>query len=104
MMNYPKSTTSICKKCKQWCCRTEPHRLMPNTPKDVLEYYEQRAKLVVKEKDGSWTAYLAQPCQHVSNKGCKIYEDRPDVCKKFPAQWNQYQEPYCELMRLRWPD
>lgn len=93
-----------CKKCGHWCCKIGIHTLAPQAHEYEREYYRARSIHWNMDDYGNMICYLNQPCPHVSAKGCKIYGDHPDVCKRFPAAWNEYMEDYCELMRDKYND
>jgi len=50
----------------------------------------------------SMATFTPHACQHISEDGCKIYNDRPVVCKNFKAgddvpMWR----PFCFLWELK---
>jgi len=32
---------------------------------------------------------IGQPCEKIKNNGCSIYQDRPEVCRKFECVWHR---------------
>ncbi len=71
--------SELCRKC-QMCCR-----FLVNTNKiDATKLEFLRAWGVIFITDGVRIGTcLPHACKNITDEGCKIYKDRPDVCKGF---------------------
>jgi len=75
----PEKESELCLKC-QFCCRfmlnskkMDGHKLEFNTAWGIM-LITNGVKIAL---------LLPHACQHISDKGCKIYKNRPFVCKHF---------------------
>jgi len=69
----------LCLKC-QFCCR-----FMINSKEmdqHTLEFITSWGIMLITD-GGKIGTLLPHACQHISDEGCKIYENRPLVCKNF---------------------
>ena len=81
------------------------HTVEPEKPEGAREFYRVRSEYYKMTKGGRMICYLKQPCPYLcEDEGCTIYKDRPEVCREFPAVWNEWMEDYCELMRDKYND
>ena len=74
------SLKEICAECGAKCCR---QTMFPkkDANRKIIEYHEARA---TSETEDYWI--LSQPCPHIKdNHECDIYENRPQICRDFPA-------------------
>ena len=76
----------LCKQC-QWCCKYAnmpiPFNEGHNTQEEFAYLYWRKGRKVYWEpftKEWYWLA--DSPCQHICPSGCKIYDERPDICKR----------------------
>jgi Fe-S-cluster containining protein len=97
-MSYPE-----CKECKGWCCRELIHKVEAHKVTDLVkEFYAARALRWHMDDEDNMICYLDQPCPHLIKKSgrCRIYKDRPEVCKRYPEEeWSEYMEDYCPVMK-----
>lgn len=83
--------SELCEECDAWCCKwvlDKIEKQEEGTPRyyEILKYQKTRAHRWF--EDGKWIRFVHYcPCKELdleTNK-CKIYKDRPDTCRKFPA-------------------
>lgn len=69
----------LCIKC-QFCCRYMIRDIIPHPDRQAFN----NAWGLMSITDGQHMAVmLPHACQQITDTGCKIYKDRPEVCKKF---------------------
>ena len=87
----------LCLSC-QWCCRNILMRV-PAIDEPFMQFYHAWG-VHLEMFDGLLFAVLPHKCQHITEKGCGIYDKRPVVCRgangsdeitKMRCQWY---EPY----------
>jgi Fe-S-cluster containining protein len=75
--------SELCRKCR-YCCEYVFLPLAEGI--DYIRFYRDVRGMDVKfNKFRPWLI-LHDPCQHLTDKGCKIYKDRPDACKYFDGR------------------
>lgn len=78
-----------CLKCGD-CCR-QLIFMTYTLPPSYIEYYEKKGCRIV----GS-SLVIPYVCPHLSGDNlCKIYEDRPELCKEYEGQVGFYQPKGC---------
>lgn len=82
--NSEKITHNACEDCDAVCCKYQPSALVPPDNLTQLEYWKARACKSIETKGG--TIFLSEMrCPHLmENNECDIYDERPEICKKFP--------------------
>jgi Fe-S-cluster containining protein len=71
------------------------------------EYLKIRSEECVVLDNERYLAYKQyQPCPQLDEETgtCKIYEDRPWYCKKYPMEWHFVWKHFCKLMRERFAE
>ncbi len=85
-----------CVKCGAVCCRhvTLPIE-KPGCKRDydnIRWYLMHRDVSVMIDHWNEWLLSFKTPCEHLSEDcRCQVYESRPDVCRKYPAE-----DQFCE--------
>jgi Fe-S-cluster containining protein len=108
-MNLPsiERQSELCKKCGGWCCKYAMDKVdkredaSPNYW-NALEYQKVRALEVI--NDGKWIRFIHDgPCNKIDESTglCKVYNDRPEVCRKFPLpmHYKSGWKFYCEIVK-----
>jgi len=75
-----------CMECRECCEYVE----VPTSLIDVavLEHWYMRGtRFYISNKDGLCHVRFYQPCVHLKENGCDIYENRPYVCKKYMCEF-----------------
>ncbi|MBW2964778.1 YkgJ family cysteine cluster protein [Candidatus Woesearchaeota archaeon] len=82
----------VCRKCAECgatCCRSISVNIdAPKTVSDFdqFKWYVFHKVLVYMDKDGDWFVEVLNDCIHIDENGlCKIYAERPDVCREFSS-------------------
>jgi len=77
-----------CKNCDGECCK---RLIIPLCDQMLLD--EDQAKWLVMHENisigisqGKAAIIIQTRCENLENGDCKIYENRPDVCKDFPVE------------------
>lgn len=94
------SSRNICKECGGWCCQYTIHAIKKNADdfEEAVEFYKVRATGGWHEEEDQIIFVIPQPCPHFNGE-CKIYKDRPQICRAFPQGWHPQIVRYCKLMR-----
>ena len=75
----------LCLQCRKCCEKigvyTDP-RIYEMSEDDVIHFYEARGAAVTRSDDELFIVFNI-PCPHLSLKGCAIYKDRPNICRKY---------------------
>lgn len=87
----------MCRAC-QWCCH---HLTIPVAYADD-EFFSARGHQTCRRETGD-EVLIKVPCQHITDSGCAIYEDRPLACILFPWESHPLIKEHCELMRRNYP-
>lgn len=94
-----------CKECNGFCCKyslrvveldkVKPDAVGFNKHEDFFN-----AKSVDRKIIGNNLIYvLPQLCPHVTDKGCDLGEDKPDICKEFPPYKDDDWYHFCPLAK-----
>jgi len=82
--NEPKQaeiTEEKCLECRECCEYVEvPYTMYDN---DTMEFFITRGTQIFIQNNGVAMVRFHQPCVHITEKGCDIYENRPEVCKRY---------------------
>lgn len=81
--------TEICIKCQK-CCKevdvpTYAHKTSTEIDK-IKAFYEARGFTTYFDMYGFLHVELYYPCPHITEKGCDIYENRPEVCRNYDGR------------------
>jgi len=73
----------ICMEC-QACCKYIGYLCGP-TPQEANFLAAWGYELTPVAGTGKLTATIYHPCQHITDKGCDIYDTRPIFCREYYA-------------------
>lgn len=81
---------NLCSECEGLCCKYIAFPIdTPETRKDFddIRWYLCHKGITVFLEDGQWYVCVSNECRHLckDTKKCLIYEERPQICKKFKA-------------------
>lgn len=76
----------LCLKCLKCCKELWIHTAFANDCIGAIEFFKARGMDVQKSDRGILVIKLKSPCQHLTDKGCAIYENRPYVCKLYDGR------------------
>ena len=83
------------------CCSHTKFQINPNS---VAVAKHWGSTVVYKSEDDPWVD-VYNPCQHLKEDGyCDDYSNRPEICKRFPHEYNKLYAPYCKLMRTKYDE
>lgn len=88
----------LCKGC-QWCCK---HLIIPVAYRDD-EFLTARGHDCI-HSEWKDEVLIKVDCQHITEDGCAIYEDRPLACHVFPQDTHPMVWDHCEVMRKLFAD
>lgn len=90
----PEQEQELCKKC-QFCCRYIIQNIRP-TYERIQFFTTWGLMLLTNGRDIG--VLIPRACQHITDEGCKIYDNRPEICKNFMGgdSGNAYR-PFCLL-------
>lgn len=92
-----KEKSRICLSCMK-CCKKVYFRLHP-TDYSGIQFYITRG-LDVRFFESYVYIVVDQTCQHLTDKGCDIYETRPYSCKIFDGRLDPILPDLCEWPRV----
>lgn len=98
-MSSCKTTYDECNDCGAWCCK---HQIITlNKVKEPVNYehWIRRSSSHKHLENDEVLFVIDQPCPHLKNDRCDIYEDRGDICSNFPDQYIHSLSYYCKLMK-----
>ncbi len=80
-----------CLECDGECCKRLAIDIdLPETEEDFEDfkwYLYHKNVSVYQDEDGDWCVQFETQCKHLDEKGmCKIYKNRPPVCKKYSSE------------------
>jgi Fe-S-cluster containining protein len=87
-MSSPKKPNSqLCEECGAGCCRYTLLKIDKGEA-DTIDWWKTIGAEFLCETDVGEVAYKRHtPCQHIGDDNkCKIYADRPKVCRDFPKE------------------
>ncbi|MDY6827237.1 MAG: YkgJ family cysteine cluster protein [Bacillota bacterium] len=71
-----------CLECRECCQYVEVPTTMLSM--EVVEYWLTRGdQFYINPKSGAMCFRFYKPCQHLTETGCAIYENRPKICRDF---------------------
>lgn len=71
----------FCKKCQACCKYIEIPTPLPWDDETFRDYLTTRNFEIKKGDVGNIEVVIYQPCSHLTESGCDVYEDRPSVCR-----------------------
>ena len=78
--------SELCMKC-YWCCKV---LYLPVDMNIMAPHWGEFAgrNLFIRPHFASntWWAILPLPCPNLTDKGCRIYKQRPDVCRNYDGR------------------
>jgi Fe-S-cluster containining protein len=83
---------TICKKC-QACCKVIGF-VCSNAIMEFMFHWGYEIKPL---DDNEFVAMLNHPCQHITESGCDIYEQRPSFCREYFAYDDPALSHLCKL-------
>ncbi len=99
---------SKCKACMECCEYLEIPTTIFNNP--IMDYHITRGTQFGINSAGILTIRVHQPCVHLNafgiNDGCGIYENRPEVCRKYlcapgDSSIKKIKDDQCEDARVK---
>ncbi len=86
-MKNSKETSKTCIECQKCCKQVGVLSVYPFEPY-FIEFYKARGAIIESktiDNEEYCLVIFNIPCPHLDTKiGCKIYENRPQVCKDYP--------------------
>lgn len=92
-----------CKDCNGMCCKYVAMEIdTPETLEDfenIRWYVAHKNISIYVDEDNKWHIEFATPCEFLGKDNlCKIYEKRPEICKKYDPENcllnNKYEEKF----------
>ncbi|NLI30459.1 MAG: YkgJ family cysteine cluster protein [Nitrospiraceae bacterium] len=72
-----------CRKCCQELGVFTLNAFYEDPPEDVIHFYQTRGCSITPHESGLLYLSIKMPCPHLTDDGCAIYEDRPQICRKY---------------------
>jgi len=72
----------------QFCCR-HIELVLEKTATPFVELLIARGIPLI-ELNGRWVTLFPNSCQHITEKGCSIYETRPELCRTKKVNTKDY--------------
>ena len=82
----------ICMECRA-CCNV----IGFVCSNDLMEFMFQWGYEIKPLDDKEFVAILHHPCQHITEKGCSIYRDRPSFCRAYFAHDDPALSHLCKI-------
>ena len=83
------SIVSDCKDCDAHCCRhVATHIGKPKSKRDYdhIRWYLLHENVWVSiDHNGDWLLEFRTPCKNIRDNQCADYQNRPVICKEYPA-------------------
>jgi len=94
-----------CAKCKKSiCCNSINQKV--DAPKTIYDFDHLLWQVsheninIFKDSDG-WFLHIHSRCDHLGDKGaCRIYDERPMVCREYDNDYCEFDEPIEEASEL----
>ena len=86
----------ICIKC-QWCCK---HVYLPIEARGANISFSAARGIEIRFDGMKPYAILEQTCQHLTEKGCGIYQDRPFACQNYDGRRDKFHSEMCQWKGL----
>ena len=87
---------NLCEQCDALCCKYFALEIDKPTTKNDLEnirWYISHQKTSVFIQNGKWYLQVKNRCNHLDrNNRCKIYENRPAICKRLDPKGCEYHD------------
>lgn len=91
--------TELCTECQGLCCKLTIRRI-PVTDLDTRNAEFFRARCVDQKLIGQTMYYfLNQQCPHITDTGCELKDDKPEICKEFPPYKDEDWFHFCPLSK-----
>jgi len=89
----PEEKSALCLKC-QYCCKVAFIPVNPHS--GLVSFYRDVRGIEVRFTEGLNPWFVVnQPCQHLTPKGCRIYDKRPVDCKFFDGREMLFNREKC---------
>lgn len=95
MSDLDKRKSQLCLKCLKCCNYIAVRADFAYGDPHSMEFYTTRGCAVVEAKGGGALVVFKSPCQHLTQKGCAIYESRPDACRAYDGRLDPVVESMC---------
>lgn len=76
----------LCLECRKCCQELGVFTLKAfyeDQPEDVIHFYKTRGCTITPHESGLIYMSIKVPCPHLIESGCAIYEQRPQICRKY---------------------
>lgn len=84
----------ICIKC-QWCCK---HIYIPMLCRDPETLHLMLVRgFELRTHDMVTYAIVEQRCDHLTDKGCSVYNMRPKACREYDGRMDWFHSEMCQL-------
>lgn len=81
LLDHPLDAPSCCSECAALCCRSFPN--VDLTWQEYLRLEELGAMRLHFSLRGPHKLIIENGCEFLTGNRCGIYEDRPEVCRRF---------------------
>jgi len=71
-----------------------------NFNRNMEEFFLARGARLFKSPDSMWVVFPSK-CANLTAFGCKIYEDRPVICKSYDGSKMPFMKGYCKWDELQ---
>ncbi len=89
---------SACVKCDALCCQYISIEIDEPEDKydyDCMRWYAAHKNTYIYKDEGSWYVNVATPCEQLGEGGeCLLYDERPKICRKHPADNCEFVSEY----------
>jgi len=95
------TTYNECVQCDAWCCKYQLVVFNQKRNPEKHHYWILRSVMQVEEKETGDTIFgIYQPCPLLGQDNkCTIYNERSEVCKRFPNRYVPNWNSFCAAMR-----
>lgn len=96
------SDSDVCRRCRK-CCQVQPFEIRPN--KKLIDFFQTVGYKLFNDTILK-KLFIVVPiqCQHLSARGCEIYDSRPELCRAFPYDVKNLDSEWlnkrCDLVKL----
>lgn len=87
-----KRKSDLCLRCLE-CCKVLLFRVQAD--KLTVEFYETRGFKIYRPAPGLHFVEVPYECQHLTGFGCKIYPERPEVCRIYDGRKHPVMKTKC---------
>lgn len=85
-----------CLSCLE-CCMWIGFIVTVENTEEMLQLYRMRNHEIVRVEEKTIYMLVPSRCQYLSMNGCKIYHERPQICRRYDGRFDPLLKHKCKL-------